>query len=205
MAKPSNQPTPKNERRTFILHEVRADGGDDSTPKRWVGHAAVFDTPYDLGWFTERVARGAFTETIQTDDIRALFNHDPNIVLGRNKSGTLKLSEDETGLAIEITPPDTQAARDISILLERGDITQMSIGFNVVEETWEISQDENKSDLRTLKKVKLWDVSPVTYPGSPTTDIAQRSHDQWVDDQKVAAPPISLRMAQQKLLETISR
>jgi len=202
MAKPSSQPTPKNERRTFVLKEVRAEGGAENKPPKWVGHAAVFDVPYDLGWFTEQVARGAFTESIQVDDIRALFNHDPNIVLGRNKAGTLTLSEDDTGLLIEITPPDTQAARDIGVLIVRGDISQMSIGFNVLEEHWDISSDETKSDLRTLKKLKLWDVSPVTFPGSPTTDIAQRSHTEWVDKNGIKVPPLSLRIQQQRLLES---
>ncbi|HHW13481.1 MAG TPA: hypothetical protein GXX28_00935, partial [Firmicutes bacterium] len=87
---------PTIERRAFPL-EVREVAAEKRTI---VGHAAVFDTITDLGWFQERVARGAFAESIRVDDVRALFNHDPNIVLGRNKAGTLRLSEDETGLAV---------------------------------------------------------------------------------------------------------
>lgn len=193
-------PQPSAERRAFKFH-IRAADSAENAPQRLVGHAAVFDTPYDLGWFTERVARGAFTETIKEDDIRALFNHDPNIVLGRNTAKTLRLSEDDTGLAIEIDLPDTQAARDLLTSINRGDISQMSIGFGVVKESWEISHDGKTQDLRTLEKLKLWDVSPVTFPASPTTDIAQRSHDLWKEEQKPKATPISLRLSQLKLLE----
>lgn len=197
MEKRSNGPASSVERRTFTLTAKRAAGEGGKTTL--VGHAAVFDTPYDLGWFTESVARGAFTDTIKADDIRALFNHDANIILGRNKAGTLRLSEDEKGLAIEIDPPDTQAARDIVASIERGDVSQMSIGFEAVEETWEFS--ENAADKRTLIKVKLWDVSPVVFPASPTTDIAKRSKDAALEKAKPQGLPIDLLEAGQKLLE----
>jgi HK97 family phage prohead protease len=165
------------EQRTFDVSELRIDRADKQP--RIVGHAAVFNVVGDGGWFREKVAPGAFADSIQTDDIRALFNHDSNIILGRNRAGTLRLSEDERGLKIEIDPPDTQAARDLMVSLERGDITQMSFGFETLKDTWERSGEGNTLDIRTLVKVRLWDVSPVTFPFYRETDVAVRSHELW--------------------------
>lgn len=188
---------PQRERRNLVLDQVRTQR-NEGKPTTLVGHAAVFDTPYRVYWFSERVARGAFADSIKNDDIRALFNHDDNIVLGRNKAGTLRLSEDDKGLAVEIDLPDTQAARDLAVSIERGDISQMSIGFNVVAEKWEHAQEAGQEDQRTLEKLTLFDVSPVTFPASPTTDIAKRSHDAWLETERKgrvlhAAPVSTLR------------
>lgn len=175
---------PKSERRNLPVGELRAQR-TEGKPTTLIGHAAVFDTPYSVYWFSERVARGAFAETIKNDDIRALFNHDQNIVLGRNGAGTLRLSEDEKGLRVEIDVPDTQYVRDMVVApIERGDVSQMSIGFTVIEESWAHAQEPGQEDVRTLTKVQLYDVSPVTFPASPTTDIAKRSHDAWLESQK---------------------
>jgi HK97 family phage prohead protease len=163
------------EQRTFDL-ELRV---DRSEKPKISGHAAVFNVMGDGGWFREKVAPGAFADSIQVDDVRALFNHDANIVLGRNRSGTLKLHEDDRGLAIEIDPPDTQFARDLLISIERGDVTQMSFGFETIKDSWERSTEGNNLDVRTLEKVRLWDVSPVTFPFYKETDVAVRSHEEW--------------------------
>lgn len=164
----------KRERRyittTKGLRLVRASEG--SAPKI-TGYAAVFDEiSDDLGWFKEKIAPGAFSRTIEEDDIRALWNHDSNYVLGRNVAGTLELSEDEHGLKITNAPPDTQWARDLLTTIERGDVTQMSFGFLVRSETWEVLPD--RSNLRTLNDVQLFDVSPVTFPAYPQTDVSVR-------------------------------
>jgi len=159
------------ELRSFALHEFRVDSENDK-PKMY-GHAAMFDSlSEDLGGFRERIAPGAFAKSLESADIRALFNHDSNIVLGRNKSGTLRLKEDKTGLAIEIDPPDTQAARDLIISMSRGDINQMSFGFRTITDKWAKLDGEW---IRTLLEVDLFDVSPVTYPAYNSTDIAVRS------------------------------
>jgi len=170
----------KQERRT-LQSEFRVERREDGK-KLIRGHAAVFNVETDLGWFRERIAPGAFRESIETDDVRALFNHDSNFVLGRNKAGTLVMREDERGLYVEIDPPDTQAARDLVTSIERGDISQMSFGFQTIKESWESGENEKK-DLRTLEKVKLWDVSPVTFPAYTDTDVAVRSHDCWSQSQ----------------------
>lgn len=174
------------ERRIFTIRELRVakDG------KRTIsGHAAVFDKDSEVLWnFVERVAPGAFTTTIKEDDVRALFNHDPNLILGRNTAGTLRLSEDETGLAVEIDPPDTQVARDLLVSLERGDVSQMSFGFVTRKDEWTYS-DNGGPDKRTLLDVQLFDVSPVTFPAYPDTDVSVRSlEDIAADGQRRRAP-----------------
>lgn len=144
------------------------------------GHAAVFDSWSEtLGGifpFQEIVRKGAFAESIGRDDIRALFNHDPNYVLGRNRAGTLELVEDEIGLRVRILPPDTSWARDIQTSIRRGDITQMSIGFVVEEDEW---STRSGMDVREIRKVQLFDVSPVTFPAYTATDVGVRAMDEY--------------------------
>ena len=166
------------ERRTITLKELRVVDSisDESTEPAIDGYASVFDSwSEELGGnqpFRERVVKGAFEETIQNDDIRALFNHDPNYVLGRNKAGTLTLEEDDKGLRVRINPPDTQWAKDLLVSIKRGDITQMSFGFTVILDRWNY---EDNTDVRELLKVKLYDVSPVTFPAYTQTECGIRS------------------------------
>ena len=164
---------PDMERRAFGTMEVRADAGEGDAQPVIVGHAAVFDSlSEDLGGFRERVAPGAFAATIAEDDIRALVNHRIDYVLGRNRAGTLKLAEDREGLSVRIEPPDTGYARDLVTSIERGDITGMSIGFRTLTDEWNIEDGE---PVRTLRAVRLYDVSPVTFPAYPQTDVAVRA------------------------------
>ena len=160
------------------LKEIRINESDGGTCIE--GHAAVFDSWSEtLGGifpFKEKVRKGAFAESIGRDDIRALFNHDPNYVLGRNRAGTLELVEDDVGLRVRITPPDTIWARDITTSIRRGDISQMSIGFVVEDDEWS-SQDG--IDTRELKKVRLFDVSPVTFPAYTATDVGVRAMQEY--------------------------
>lgn len=140
------------------------------------GYAAKFGSlSSDLGGFVETVRAGAFQKTIQESDVRALFNHDVNIVLGRNRAGTLRLAEDSTGLAYEIDAPDTMAARDLATSMERGDITQSSFGFDTIHDTWTTSDAGYPK--RSLNEVRLYDVSPVVFPAYDDTAsvVAKRS------------------------------
>lgn len=166
------------ELRTLPLMELRVQRTDDVSVIE--GHAAVFDkwseTLGGIFPFKEKVKRGAFMDSLEKDDIRALFNHDPNYVLGRNKSGTLELREDAEGLLVRITPPNTQWARDLQVSIERGDINQMSFGFMVEEDEW---RSEDGYDVRELRKVKLYDVSPVTYPAYTATDVGVRGMESY--------------------------
>ena len=157
-------------RRCFALDALKIEAREEADTKTIVGHAAVFNTlSVDLWGFREKIAPGAFADAVKEDDVRALFNHNPDYVLGRNKAGTLRLKEDEKGLAIEVDPPDTQVARDLMVSIGRGDITQMSFGFQLVSDEWDYTDRANP--IRTLKKVKLYDVSPVTYPAYEDTDV----------------------------------
>ena len=170
--------TNQMERRTITLKELRVvDGLSDNGGEPAIeGYASVFDSwSEELGGnspFREKVVKGAFEETILVDDIRALFNHDPNYVLGRNKAGTLTLEEDEKGLKVKIIPPNTTWAKDLLISIKRGDITQMSFGFTVILDRWSY---EDNTDVRELLKVKLFDVSPVTFPAYTQTECGIRS------------------------------
>jgi uncharacterized protein len=164
------------ERRNFQIQELRAIT-DDKGLRHITGYAAVFNSlSEDLGGFREKIDQGAFSKTINADDIRALWNHDSNHVLGRNKSGTLALSEDQRGLQIDIVPPDTQFARDLMVSIDRGDIDQMSFGFKTINQRWE---GEYPNEIRTLMEVQLFDVSPVTFPAYPDTEVGLRSLEQY--------------------------
>jgi uncharacterized protein len=160
----------EKELRIYQMAELRIEG--DKKPKI-VGYAAVFDKKSeDLGGFNEYVRAGCFSKTIRESDIKALYNHDPNYVLGRNKSGTLKLEEDQTGLKMSIDPPDTTWARDLMTSIKRGDVDQCSFGFKTVRDEW---RTEDSKNCRDLLECRLFDVSVVTNPAYPQTSVAVRS------------------------------
>ena len=141
------------------------------------GHAAVFNRlSRDLGGFVEQVAPGAFKRSLNSGaDVRALFNHDPNMILGRSKSGTLRLGEDSVGLAYEITLGGQTYARDLYESIERGDVDQSSFGFFNVRDEW--ARTDAGYPLRTLveNEISDGDVSPVTYPAYPDADSGIRA------------------------------
>jgi hypothetical protein len=154
---------------------------DDGKSPMMRGHAAVFnELSGDLGGFREQIIPGAFAEAIETDDVRALINHDSNFVLGRNRAGTLAMREDVRGLAVEITPPDTAFARDLIVSMERGDVTQMSFAFRVRPNGEDWAKNDDGVWVRSVKRVRLYDVSVVTYPAYTQTDVAMRSLDAFV-------------------------
>jgi HK97 family phage prohead protease len=158
--------------------EKREDGGDIVR-----GHAAVFDSlSENLGGFREKIDKGAFDEVLD-NDVRALFNHDSNIVLGRTRSNTLRLGVDSKGLTYDYDDPDTTQSRDLLKLMVRGDVSQSSFGFTVDEDKWE--EDADGRIIRTIVKVnRLFDVSPVTFPAYPDTDVAKRSLEEWREENK---------------------
>lgn len=172
--------------------EVRAAA---DTPARLVGYAAVFNRDAVIGgFFRERIAPGAFATAIKEDDVRALFNHDPNIVLGRTTSGTLRLAEDETGLQYDVEPPDTQLARDLMVSIGRGDVSQSSFGFQVVREEWSNPESRTELPTRTILEARLFDVSPVTYPAYEETTAEARA----TAEDLIGAAETVLRRAQEE-------
>lgn len=146
--------------------------------KRISGYASVFydgtrDTEYQL-WddVRERIMPGAFDRAIAEDDVRALFNHDANMLLGRNKAGTLTLRQDKTGLAYDIDPPDTETGRSVVASIKRGDLSGSSFAFMVEDED---IRKEKDVWIREVRAVRLFDVGPVTYPAYDSTTTAVRS------------------------------
>jgi HK97 family phage prohead protease len=129
--------------------------------------------------------------------VRALWNHNPDYVLGRNRAKTLTLSEDSRGLKIEVDPPDTQFARDLMVSIERGDVSQMSFAFSVRANGQNWGKDDDGQVVRTLTNVRLFDVSPVTYPAYQQTDVAVRSMEQW---QKANVPDYSVKLRHLQLI-----
>ncbi|MGC9260910.1 MAG: HK97 family phage prohead protease [Phycisphaerae bacterium] len=173
--------------RTYETAELRADEVDGKTVLR--GYAAKYNKDSrDLGGFTERISPGAFDESLNNneEDVVALFNHDPNHVLGRRSAGTLKLTSDSTGLGVEIHPPETTMARDMVTGIKRRDIGKMSFAFRVKPggAVWEDEKNASGKvkSLRTLKNVTLSDVSVVTSPAYPDTGVSVQQRSLEVGD-----------------------
>ena len=161
--------------RRYITLAVRAAGDAGESPKI-TGYAALFGTrSEDLGGWVEVINPNAFDEDLASSpDVRALFNHDPNLVLGRTVSKTLTLTTDETGLAYSIDPPETQYARDLVAVMKRGDVSQSSFGFICLDASWGYDEVTGQ-DIRTVLKAQLFDVSPVTYPAYTATSSEARA------------------------------
>lgn len=186
----------KDIERRMLCREVRVDTSGDKPAIR--GYAAVFNTlSEDLGGFREQLQAGAFADAIASSDVRALMNHDANLVLGRDRSGTLTMREDAVGLQVEISPPDTQYARDLLEVMKRGDVNQMSFAFTVGREDQQWTRDGTGPWIRTIKKIsRLYDVSVVTYPAYPQTSAAVRALEDVQRHENEASE--ALRQAQQQ-------
>jgi len=160
----------KTERRTFTVKNIEARQSEDGK-LRMAGYAAVFNEPSLPLPFIEKIMPGAFRKTLsETPDVRLLINHE-GLPLARTKNGTMKLYEDEKGLYFEAQLADTQEARDLYTLVDRGDVDQMSFAFRVIRQKWNMDRTE-----RTLNEVSLadGDVSIVTYPAYTATSVEAR-------------------------------
>jgi len=160
----------KIERRTYVVKDVQARSAEDGT-MRLAGYAAVFNESSVPLPFKESIAPGAFRKTLsETPDVRLLINHE-GLPLARSKNGTLTLTEDDRGLYFEAELADTTEGRDLYTLVERGDVDQMSFAFRVIRQKWNDDRTQ-----RVLTEVSLadGDVSVVTYPAYPTTNVEAR-------------------------------
>lgn len=162
------------ERRTMVpvsgSFQTRAEGAELFIE----GYFAVFNSPYELcPGVVEVVAPGAFADTLG-EDVRALTNHDTTLVLGRNKAGTLTLREDSHGLwgSIRMNQED-QDAMNLYRRVQRGDVDQCSFGFLILDEGREVLADG--SVRYTIRKVKLFEVSVVTFPAYEDTSVSARA------------------------------
>lgn len=167
--------SPNAERRFFsepVAFEKREDGVDENVIE---GYAAVFNKDSeDFGGWHERIAPGAFSDVLN-DNAVALFNHDMNLVLGRNGKN-VTLTQDDNGLKYRVVLPDTTLARDTKQLIKDGIIHQSSFAFTVAEQEWRHSEKKDEPSVRTIKRIKrLYDVSPVTSPAYPDATVGARS------------------------------
>jgi len=178
--------TNQKELRYVVASELRATGSDKQ-PKI-EGYSATFGTVTDIGGFSEVIQRGAFKRTLADgDEVVALIDHNPSLLLGRRSAGTLTLEEDAKGLKFTVQLPDTSVARDAYANLKAGNLRECSFGFFVNGpdgEKW--SQQPDGTMLRTLIDVTLYDVSIVTFPAYTNTSAAARN---------VVAEHVEARMA----------
>ena len=190
-----NIPTLPDRETRVLISSVELRSADEAKEKRKVfGYAAKFNSlSENLGdsqyQFREIIQPGAFDDVLE-DDVRALFNHDANMILARSKNGngTLKIGTDAIGLWYEFEAPDTQAGRDLLTSIDRGDVDQSSFGFSVAKDgqKWEEKREGDGPTIvtRTITKVaRLFDVSPVTYPAYPEASVALRSLQEFRQDQ----------------------
>ena len=170
----------KQEIRTFDITNLKTRAEEDGS-RIVTGYAAVFNSP-TLLWddLEETIAPGAFAAAIENSDVRCLFDHDWSKVLGRTKSGTLKLEEDARGLKFEVELPRTTTGDDLMESMARGDINQCSFGFWPTKETWDYTITPVK---RTVEEVELYEVSIVSLPAYEDTEASlSRSNQKMKQD-----------------------
>jgi hypothetical protein len=168
----------KQERRT-ITGSVHARAIGDGMPKEIGGIAAVVNSVTDLGYFEEVITPGAFDYALSREyDIRCLFNHEAELILGRTKAETCKVFVNADGNLEYTWIPDYENPTHMSVVrsIMRGDITQSSFAFTIKEQTWTDSTKYGTMGKRTITMIdELFDVSPVTYPAYSDTEADARS------------------------------
>lgn len=196
---------PKLETRYLPLQtaglELRAAEGDGMPTL--VGYAAVYDSrSSDLGGFVETIRQGAFSQSLSRGvDVRALINHDSARILGRTKSNTCTVTNNQKGLRYEVPLPDTSYARDLVASIKRGDIQGSSFAFRTIEDAWrEEILDGQRLVVRELIEVEVHDVSPVTDPAYPATEVGLRSLDVF-RQQQIIRPGLAVLQMRLALAE----
>ncbi|MBK8195925.1 MAG: HK97 family phage prohead protease [Lewinellaceae bacterium] len=163
----------------FLTGGLEVRKGETGAPEIF-GYALKFGVSYDMGWFTEEIHRDALSGA-DMEDVRILFNHDVNQILGRTKSGTAKVGVDDVGMWYRAMLPESPVGETVRAAIERGDVDQSSWGFTLRYEDdsagdeWQRKDGRDHRIIRNVRKV--WDASPVTFPANPDTSVAKRSHD----------------------------
>jgi HK97 family phage prohead protease len=198
------------EKRIFNIEnrfETREDGQEVV-----VGYGSIWNSRSEnLGGFYEYISPDAISqETIEKSDVRALINHNPDLVLARSTAGNLSLSVDEKGLRYEFSIPETSYGKDLAINMKNGNINQSSFAFTVGSDEW--STDEEGNDIRTITSIeKLYDVSPVTYPAYSQAEsdlvVAQRALAMYKENKEIKEEETDLvaRSLAQLKIELIKR
>ena len=151
------------------------------------GYAALYDNETNIGPFKESISRGAFDNALNNEnlDVRALINHDPSLIIGRTKSGSLELTSDDVGLKYRVKLGNQQYATDLYESIQRGDISQSSFAFTIKDQTW----SEDRSSRSVDEVAQLLDVSPVTYPAYKEATVVAREEEQVKEIRTAEAEP----------------
>lgn len=165
----------KNEIRNINIEISHVEKRDDA-PDKLSGYAIVFNVLSEpiFGLFKERVMPEALEKTLKEDDQLCLWGHDSMYVLGRKSANTLDLRVDDKGLYFEVTPPNTNWARDLVESVHRGDINQMSFGFKVFDERWIQDKEtikEHGMPIREILGIKLYEISIVSFPAYSQSSV----------------------------------
>lgn len=194
---PSARTIPEDREQRFVrgsVASVRAAEGEGAKRAVIAGAGIVFNKETVIGgrhWgFREIIAPGAFTKSLTSEDQRSFFNHDPNLILGRRSAGTLRVSEDETGVHYEVDAPDTSYANDLAVSLERKDVTGSSFIFRTTKEEWtEPAADSDEMPLRRILEAELYELGPVTFPAyeDSTASVGARSKSEAIHEARTAA------------------
>lgn len=174
---------------------------EDAAP-RLSGHIAIFDVwSADLGGFIARIRPGAFSRVLASQgDIVAIWNHEAGLPLGRLSNGTLKLEEDNRGLAFDVTPPDTTWAKDRLVSVGRGDVKGSSFAFIVGKgnDEWDESGDITRRTINEFEEIL--EVSPgVTFPAFPQAGTALLSLDAWREEHPPAPTGLGVDLAKRRI------
>lgn len=156
----------------------------------------------DLGGFRERILPGAFDKILNRQrgrgEILSYYNHNSDMLLGRESAGTLEIIADDRGISYVVEPPDTSAGRDVLALVRSRNLKGSSFAFTVNQKGGErFTNDENGKAIREIVEASgLYEVGPVNVPayGSATSAVvAQRSYAAWIAAQAedAAADPVA--------------
>lgn len=165
----------KVEKRFTTVNELRADTGAGEQKRTVMGYAAVFESETRIGdYYVEKIAKGAFQNSVKNNDVRALWSHNLDMVIGRTANGSLRLAEDAKGLSFELDLPDTTWGRDAYEMIRTGLVSGVSFGFTVVKESW-LKGKDGSPHMRTLEEVQLMEISPTAFPAYEDTQVSARS------------------------------
>jgi HK97 family phage prohead protease/HK97 family phage major capsid protein len=168
----------------YSKHDSTLETREENGERIIEGYAALYDNETNIGPFKESISRGAF-DNVLDNDVRALINHDPSLVLGRTSSGTLELTTDDVGLKYRVKLGNQQYATDLYESIQRGDISQSSFAFTIKDQTW----SEDRSSRSVDEVAQLLDVSPVTYPAYKEATVVAREEEQVKEVRTAEAEP----------------